>query len=159
MHILTKIKHWQLFLSLFFVGLLPSLVVFEYGFEVQMTLFIALYFLWMLSICKLSMACSGEPKKGSIWFFYGCMFYVFGYSSFFLFVALRNPEIPQSLIIGPHLFGMACVFFCIGYTAWYLAKAARNGGVLSYFLSLWFVFIGVWYVQPKVNRLAKESNA
>jgi hypothetical protein len=63
------------------------------------------------------------------------------------------------MIIFPlHLFSMFCIFHSIYYAAKTfktveLQKATSFSDFAGEFFMLWFYFIGVWIVQPKVNKM------
>lgn len=74
-------------------------------------------------------------------------------NSFFL-----NLGIIVAIIVPLHLFSM----FCILHTFYFAAKTLKTvelkrkvgfGDFIGEFFLLWFYFIGIWIIQPKVNRL------
>lgn len=68
-----------------------------------------------------------------------------------------------SVIVPLHLFSMFCIFYMLYFAAKTLktVELKRKVGFGDYageFFLLWFYFIGVWIIQPRVNKLYKENN-
>ena len=63
------------------------------------------------------------------------------------------------LIIFPlHLFSIFCIF----YSIWFIAKSLKMvekwnhveiGDYIGDFFLVWFLVIGIWFIQPRINRL------
>ena len=71
--------------------------------------------------------------------------------------------IPFMIIIPLHLFAMFCIF----YSLYFVAKTYKTvelqrevtfGDFVGEFFLTWFFPIGVWILQPKINKLIKEYN-
>jgi len=68
------------------------------------------------------------------------------------------------LIFPLHLFSMFCIFYCFYFISKSLkaVEQQRNvtsGDYVGEFFLMWFSFIGVWFIQPRINKLfAGESN-
>ncbi len=82
--------------------------------------------------------------------FSGMFTYGFSNSTWFLVI-----------ILPLHLFSMFCIF----HTIYFVAKTIRTaelqrvvtfGDFAGEFFLLWFYIIGIWIIQPKVNRLNLE---
>ncbi|KSA12091.1 hypothetical protein [Maribacter dokdonensis] len=82
--------------------------------------------------------------------FSGMFTYGFSNSTWFLVI-----------ILPLHLFSMFCIF----HTIYFVAKTIRTaelqrvvtfGDFAGEFFLLWFYIIGIWIIQPKVNRLNPE---
>lgn len=82
--------------------------------------------------------------------FSGMFTYGFSNSTWFLVIILPF-----------HLFSMFCIF----HTIYFVAKTIRTaelqrvvtfGDFAGEFFLLWFYIIGIWIIQPKVNRLNRE---
>ena len=102
MNLLTRIKSWQLFLALISVMFLPSFLGFEHAFEIQMYLYIILFFSWQVSICKLANASVQKDLKGNNLYFYISLTYMFLYTCTHTFSSL-------SIISQSPLFNKACL--------------------------------------------------
>ena len=70
---------------------------------------------------------------------------------------------PLYIIVLLHLFSMFCIF----YSMYFVAKTIKTaelkrkvefGDFAGEFFLFWFYFIGVWIIQPKVNKLYKDEN-
>jgi len=67
------------------------------------------------------------------------------------------------MIIFPlHLFSMFCMFYCIYFTAKSIKTAELQREVtfsdyMAEFFLIWFFFVGVWILQPRVNKMASET--
>lgn len=85
----------------------------------------------------------------------------------FLFVfLLQNSNTEPSpwfaLIIIPHLFTMFCIFYIFYFNAKALksvefGREARVGDYIGEFFLMWFLFIGIWFIQPRLNKLFAEG--
>ena len=62
------------------------------------------------------------------------------------------------IILPLHLFSMFCIF----YTMYFVAKTIKTAELqratgfsdfAAEFFLLWFYYIGIWFIQPKVNKL------
>jgi hypothetical protein len=71
--------------------------------------------------------------------------------------------IPFLVIVPLHLFSMFCLFYCLYFVAKTLKtvelqrEVTFNDFVGEFFLS-WFFPIGVWILQPRINKLIKQYN-
>ncbi len=67
------------------------------------------------------------------------------------------------LIVPVHLFSMFCIFYCIYFTARTLKTVELQRPVIvsdyiGEFFLIWFFFIGVWILQPRVNKFIAEND-
>lgn len=72
-----------------------------------------------------------------------------------------NPEI-FALIIPLHLFSMFCIFYSLYFVAKTIKTAELQRKVTfsdfaGEFFMIWFYPIGIWIVQPKINKMIKEK--
>jgi len=64
------------------------------------------------------------------------------------------------IILPLHLFSMFCIFYCIYFVAKTIKtvelqrEVTFNDFVAEFFL-VWFHFIGIWILQPKINKMAE----
>lgn len=61
-----------------------------------------------------------------------------------------------------HLFAMFCMFYVLYFVAKNLTTAERQQKVTFYdysgpFFLLWFFPLGIWVIQPRVNRMFREE--
>lgn len=68
------------------------------------------------------------------------------------------------LIIPFHLLAMACMF----YILYFIAKSLRSvelkreaeiNEYIADFILIWFSFIGIWFIQPRVNQIFSDKPA
>jgi hypothetical protein len=82
-------------------------------------------------------------------------------------VAGQNDAVPLAIgfaVIFPiHFFSMFCIFYCLYFVAKTIKTAELQRGVTfsdfagEFFLS-WFFFIGVWILQPRINKLIEAHS-
>lgn len=152
--------------------------MFEYMkfFPIIMLLVISVNFGWLWSVAvglqkKVPQNVKMKVKKFKIFFFVPLM-YLFGIALFFFTMmdtmVASNPEsIPPILagmlfiIVPLHIFSIFCIF----YSLYFVAKTIKTvelqrevtfGEFIGEFLMIWFYFIGIWFLQPKINRMAEE---
>lgn len=145
-------------------------------FPVVMILYMAILFGWFWSVAiglqkKLPENVMMKVKKFKIFFFiplvYILMFMVF-FSVFINELFSGNPE-PNVGIIGVlfvvifplHLFSMFCIFYSLYFVAKTfktveLQRDVKFGEFVGEFFMIWFYPIGVWIVQPKINKMIEE---
>lgn len=81
----------------------------------------------------------------------------------FVFMIFFPPSPTEFAIILPlHLIAILCLFYLPNFVSKNLALIEMGRDVTFYdyarpFFLLWFLPIGVWIVQPKINRLYAES--
>ncbi len=76
---------------------------------------------------------------------------------------LINVVIAGIFIFFLHLFSMFCIFHTIYFVAKTIrsAEIQRNATFSDFtgdFFLIWFFPIGVWFIQPRINKLIQESN-
>ena len=67
------------------------------------------------------------------------------------------------LIVPIHLFSMFCIFYCLYFNAKALKavewqRPVTFGDFAGEFFLLWFYPIGVWIIQPRVNKLFEKNS-
>jgi hypothetical protein len=73
-----------------------------------------------------------------------------------------NPAI-FALIVPLHLFSMFCIFYCLYFNAKALKTVEWQRPVTfsdfaGEFFLIWFFPIGVWIIQPRLNKLFDTNN-
>lgn len=174
MSIYIKVKHWQLFFV--FIGTTfaaQSLMVHSVSschFSTALVRVLPalltgiLFFGWLWSV---SSACSkalpdelkSSPRPMQVGLIYAILYIVFSRLFFFEL----GEKLPGYVIV-MHLLAMAAIFYAFGFTAKQLVKLeqGKNISFLSYsgpLFLFWFFPIGIWFIQPKVNKLLGASNA
>ncbi len=180
-------KHWQLFILLFAIPLAFQMVmmaivitaadlfIMQYLFPILMVLYLAAYFGWMYAVGihiqgKLPSSVVMPIKTFKIFLVFPLVYMVaisillfrtFGDPSFFEEepVALATGIL---LIIPFHLFSMFCIFYCI----WFVAKSLKAAELqrqvtfsdyVGEFMLFWFFVVGVWFLQPRINKMFGNS--
>jgi hypothetical protein len=169
-------KHWQIFVltwgayciaTIALVASVPegpvenSLRVGLFA-EVVMLPFVACFMGWLWSIGSFLSSISDPSRKLNVHYFrFAIIFpslYLVAGLPFFL---SRNP-IAQTVIIPVHLLAMICLFFDFYFISKSLVMAEKgevvtsNDYTVTWFL-LFFSLIGIWLIQPRINRLYAGS--
>lgn len=68
------------------------------------------------------------------------------------------------LLVPLHLFAMFCMFYCMYFVAKTfktaeLQREATFSDFLGEFFLVWFYPIGVWILQPKINKMVDEARS
>jgi hypothetical protein len=69
-----------------------------------------------------------------------------------------------TLIFPLHLISMFCVFYCLYFVTKVIKTVERQekvsfGDCLGDFFLIWFFFIGIWIIQPRINALYQKDVA
>ncbi len=91
------------------------------------------------------------------------------YMPFFMVVFSPGPHPPDSfgftgIITLLHMFSMFCMFYLLYFVSWSLATVLNQSGQKVrnhsvYFFALWFYPVGIWLVQPKINKIVRDEIA
>lgn len=135
------------------------------GFPVLMILCTGSFFAWFYSLGTNLFKRLPVTEKMSLTRFRLFLFiplvYMLFLMLFIFFDAFRGAELGPgifALIIPLHLFSMFCMFYCLYFNAKVL-KAVELQRPVTFndyageFFLLWFFPIGVWFIQPRINRL------
>lgn len=81
---------------------------------------------------------------------------------FFLTIMKASPSPFVALILPFHLFAMFCLLYNLYFISKNLVQAETGKSVSFYdyagpFFLIWFFPIGVWFTQPRINRLFAKS--
>ena len=182
--IFLHLKHWQLFSVLVGVPFVFQMFITEAIFNsndpsailpilwIVMIIDVALFLGWLYVMG--SNLHSKLPKGVSMnlatftWFVIIPAAYICLASAFFLgkFVdILHGQQLDPSifgLIVPVHLFCMFCMFYCLYFVARTLkaVELKRTVAFSDYggeFFLLWFFPIGVWIIQPRINRMFSNN--
>lgn len=178
---LLTLKHWQLFLLIIGIPIIfefvaigfiissrdPTIMI--YFFPILMILFTGVFFGWFYALGtnlhkKLPNTAPMNLKKFKIFLFIPavyilliCVFMTTTFSGISQ-PASFNPAIFGAIIVPVHLFSMFCIFYCMYFNAKAL-KTVELQRPLTFsdyageFFLIWFFPIGVWIIQPRINRL------
>jgi len=182
-----KAKHWQLFILMiglpFFTQIITILVGFFGDFDTAVylsplstILYLAFFMGWFWSIGSTFHHMVPETVKLNLKRFKSFIIiasvYVILFSTYTQFQAagiIESDTVSASsmlwsfaIIFPLHLFSMFCIF----YALWFNAKTIKsielqkNVSFPDYageFFLIWFFPIGIWFIQPKLNKLLKEK--
>lgn len=138
-----------------------------------MFLWIGIFYGWMWSMgIGLGAKLPETLRLKTLWFKLAIIFpfvymLFFGYFMSTLFAGFPNdinePNPSLFVFILPfHLLTMICNFYCFYFVARTfktaeLKRRVQFGDFVGEFFLMWFFFVGVWILQPKVNKLAIEE--
>lgn len=183
MNFFLRLRHWQLFLLMLLVPILCQIIfmgimissesprLLMLLFPIVMLWYIGTYFGWMYSVSKAMHEKVPFQLRGTLSRFRVFMLIPIIYMlCLSLYVALMShfqfnglSSVAFLCIVMPlHLFSMFCIFYCLYFCAKTL-KAAEWQRPVTFsdfageFFLLWFFPIGVWILQPRINRLAADT--
>ena len=147
-------------------------IQFDFFFPLIMISFSLLIFGWFWSIAiglqkKIPKGIEMKVKTFKVLFFFPLVYiillmvYLTG-----LFNGMGTPRFLGggwfiAIILPLHLFSMFCIFYSIRFAARTIKTAELQrkigfGDFAGEFFLLWFYFVGIWIIQPKVNKLYGE---
>jgi hypothetical protein len=181
MKFFLNLKHWQLFIITWGLPLIVNIYSFSKPmilfqlFPVVMLFFIMSTFGWIWSIgtvlhkklpqgVKLNLAWLNVflivPILYMVIILYGFSFAVFsgangeGFASAFAFY--------PALLITVHLLSMVMIFLALRFAAKVMksveiGRLAKFSDYAGEFFLIWFMPVGVWILQPRLNQMVKEQ--
>ena len=89
------------------------------------------------------------------------VYFFFAFSSFFQLNPIPNPQLILgvfAIILPLHLFSMFCIFYIMYFVSKTLKtvelqREVKFGDFVGEFFMVWFFPIGIWMIQPKVNKM------
>jgi len=175
-----RAKHWQIFLVVFGLYLLGQILVMSYfisssgrvdisgkygilfGIVMGLSASGLIFWLWCLgAFCNAIVdgALRLRSKFHGVAAIYPPFYFVF-------FVARLESFGGNSLgiIVPLHLFAMFCMFYLLYFASKSIVLAEKHKPVSFYdyagpFFLLWFFPVGIWLVQPRINRLYAEHTS
>ncbi len=184
MKLLLKLKHWQLFLLLMVIPILFQIGMFAAVFisndplmmfrlfPIVMILFMGIFFGWFYALGtnlhkKLPDTVHMNLRLFKIFLFipvaYMSLFMVFMINMFSGIIGGEEPNVAIFMLIFPlHLFSMCCIFYCLYFNAKSLKavelqKPVTFNDYAGEFFLIWFFPIGIWFLQPRINKLFEET--
>jgi hypothetical protein len=175
-----RAKHWQIFLLLFAaptvaefsaVGVISATIRSWYDFGPGgffflgvMALYLLCFLAWFGSMGLFFRSIVKPELRMDTQFFRFALVYPVVYVPIFLFLVIPDTRVPVWIILPLHLACMVCLFYLLYFVSKNLVLAETGKQVSFYeyaspFFLLWFFPIGVWIVQPKVNRLYAEKSS
>ncbi|HZY38673.1 MAG TPA: hypothetical protein VFE53_18565 [Mucilaginibacter sp.] len=133
---------------------------------------------WVVAIRLQRLAPAGVPfKNTSFKIFFWCViiYYPLYFTFFFTFIGSISSAIGAGGLIDPSafiwfiavfplsLFNTFCMFYCYYYTAktYKTIELQRPVAFSDFILEavlIWFFFVGVWIMQPKINEMAERES-
>lgn len=115
---------------------------------------------WLVSAGKAANRRIDAPGRPTFMPVSAAAVYVLGYmvASLYLWPALMAGELAPSMIVVPHLLSVVAMFSLLVLVARNVAIAEKQAGLSTgssagLFFAAWFFPIGIWFIQPRVNRL------
>jgi hypothetical protein len=179
--VFLRLKHWQLFLFLVVVPTVGELICFILNLMIVASpqdlgngaivlgaltaLLVLPFFLWFWALGSFLNSIVRPGLRLGTGFFRFAVTYP---SIYIIFAApfLLGPSPTWLPVILPfHFFAMACIFYDLYFVSKNLVLAQTGKTVTFYdyagpFFLIWFYPVGIWFIQPKINRLfADRRNA
>ena len=180
-----RLKHWQLFFLLVGIPLILSFIsigalitgmitVIFYVFPI-LVLVMGCFFGWLYTVGAnlykiLPQFVSMNFTRFKIFLIIPALYFVLTNIFMFILVSKRlfaHGEIPNlgfiGFIIPLHLFAMFCIFYCLYFIAKALKvvewqKPVTFSDFAGDFLLIWFYPIGIWIIQPRINKIFGSNN-
>lgn len=169
-----RAKHWQLFLPSFAYGLLGDVLIVYVTTKVANSTaalqvsaianavvtvpFMIAVLLWYWSVGSFLYSIAPPTLRPNIGFFRFALIFPPIYMFAFFMIVLKIGSPLLVLVLPLHFFAM----YCLLYNLYFLSKSLRLvekrqpvsfSDYAGAFLLFWFFPIGVWFIQPKINRL------
>jgi hypothetical protein len=172
-----RAKHWQIFLLLFgvmFVGdvamMSPTAMTAQPGaqlwkisplFAVMMVLCMVFFLGWLWSMGSFLSSIVQPSLRLATGFFRVAVFFPAIYFSLFIASFPGFNSSAFVIIIPLHLFAMFCMLYLLYFVSksLVLADTGKSASFYDYagpFFLIWFFPVGVWIIQPRINRLYVE---
>ncbi len=161
MNNLLQIKHWQLFILIF----LPIIIVDTIDNDIRLfdllgSLWTTIVYLsWLYSIILKTNKIKSIPRFMYLAFIV-CKYILILFILSALFLYGTNNNGYSFYWVVPALFaGLIAMFYILYFTAYCLVKSEKmNIDVFATFLAFWFFPIGVFIIQPRINKILINLN-
>lgn len=147
-------------------------------FPLLMILYMFVYFAWIYSVSvglqnKVPANINMKVKKFKIFFYIPIVYYVafmFGFALLFENLSKAASESSFDILdqILPYFFPIHIfAVICMMYTLYFAAKTIKTvelqrevkfSEFIGEFFLIWFFFVGVWILQPKVNKAVEDGS-
>jgi hypothetical protein len=179
MRFLLHLKHWQLFSLTWGIAIIISIISFASEsliielYPVMMLILTIGFFGWIWAISvnlhsKLPQDVPLHLKSFKLYFaipiFYS--FVIIVWLSYILFMGGPQLDYTMGILIGLililHLASMVCIVLGIRFAAKTLksvelGRHARFNDYVGEFFLIWFSIIGIWVLQPRINKLTDQE--
>lgn len=163
MEIFLKLKHWQLFLIWLLGGIqLLFFIKSPFGY-ISIAIYFGLFYFWIYSIGKILNKNNSETiKQMNIWWI------IFAFSFVPIIIDYRNAiiqsynQINTWIIVVSGIIGFFSITKIVICTAKTLKRAESNKNyrtidLLPEIFLIYFFIIGVWSIQPRINKIINIS--
>jgi hypothetical protein len=157
MKFILKLKHWKIMVLIFLPALLVEILSTDILNMWHILCTIWALFTYLLWLYLVGINFSLWPKK-NLFLFKSSFFFVNVYSIYLLF-ASNSQKINNNLLyyLPFHLLALAACFYMVYFAAKSFAIFSRKENdkevtFLQNFLCFWFFPIGVFILQPKINK-------
>ncbi len=134
---------------------------------VVMIFFMGIFFGWFYSVAiglqsKIPGNINMKVKRFKLLFFIPLVYMIFFLSFFTISITGEGPNVSIFAVIIPlHLFSMFCMFHSLYFVAKTfktveLQREVRFSDFAGEFFMIWFYPIGIWIIQPKINKMFEE---
>lgn len=162
-----RAKHWHIFVLLFAIPQVASfaaIVTMQYMFFTVVTAASVLCLLaWCWSLGSfLSSGLKAQFQMKPAFFRFAVLYPILYVPVFFWFV-LSSANGAVVVIVPLHLLAMACMVYVLYFVSRNLVmaetgKPASFSDHIGTLMLFWFFPVGVWFVQPRVNRLYRSGS-
>lgn len=178
MRFLLRLKHWQLFSLTWGIALLISIVSFTSDdliielYPVMMLVLTTGFFGWIWAIsvelhAKLPPDVPLHLQSFKLYFAIPILYtlLVIGWITYIVFAGGPQLDYTMGVLLGLililHLASMVCIVLGIRFAAKTLrsielGRHARFNDYVGEFFLIWFSIIGIWVLQPKLNKLTEN---
>ena len=174
MKLFLKMKAWQLFVLLFGAHFLMMAFGMIGGdprrmftiMPIGMLVFLAVFMGWFWTLGIYTNRWVPEeirpsPRRFRLGLGYAAVYMLFFLVFFILMSSGRGGGGLFALIFPFHIFAMVCMFYALYFVAKNFVMAERKQEVGFYvfaapFFLIWMYPIGVWFIQPRINRMFEE---
>jgi len=162
-------KHWQVFLVLVAPGCLLDVALarsipatqdlrFETPFVVLGFAWVLCYLCWLGAMGIFLNKIVGQEMQPRLRFFRIALVFVALYTPAFMGLLPLLAPTAFIVVLPLHFFAVGCVFYLWQFIAKNLVLAEKGREVefpqyMGAFLLLWLFPIGIWFLQPRINRL------
>lgn len=122
---------------------------------------------WIWSIGNVSNRAASESARRPDRFFNFALPYALAYVGFAYFSVPNHGKmddslVPFAVVMTLHMLATVCTFYAIASAAMRLksyevGSRVGFGGAFGTFRLIWFFPLGVWFVQPRVNKASAET--
>lgn len=173
MNRLLHLKHWQLFGLMIGVMIISSffdLATNQIVWAISMLLFVVIFFgwFWVLAVNlypKLPTDSKLNLNRFKLFMLIPSV-YIIAISFIFGGISIGSQGDSTggyaAIIVPIHLFSMFCIFWCLAFVAKSL-KAVELQRPVTFsdyageFFLIWFFPIGIWIIQPRINKLFDDN--